>query len=68
MTVQVRSLLRKVTLSSPPAEGWRDQVLLVPVGSTDVEVLTWAEGFLSAEAVAELREVIERAAGGDDAA
>ena len=57
-------MLRTVRLDSPAADGWRDQALLVPVGSTDQQVLDWAEGFLSPEAVAELREVIEREANG----
>ncbi len=67
MTVQVRSLLRKVILDSPAADGWQDQALLVPVGATDQQVLGWAEGFLSPEAVDELREIIRLQAGGDDA-
>jgi hypothetical protein len=32
------------------------------LGATDEQVLTWASGFLSLAAVAELREVIEREA------
>ncbi len=64
MSVKIRSLLREVTLSSPPVEGWQDQALLVPVGATDEQVLAWATGFFSPEAVAELAEVLEREASG----
>jgi len=52
VSVKIRSLLREVTLSSPPVEGWQDQALLVPVGATDEQVLAWATGFFSPEAVA----------------
>jgi hypothetical protein len=62
VSVEVRSLLRCVQLYSPAADGWQDQALLVPVGSSDQQVLAWASTFLSEAAVAELREVIEREA------
>jgi len=62
VSVKVRSLLRRVRLHSPAADGWQDQALLVPVGSSDQQVLTWASAFLSEAAVAELREVLEREA------
>ena len=64
MSVEVRSLLRRVRLRAPAVDGWQDQALLVPVGSSDQQVLAWASAFLSPEAVAELREVIEREASG----
>jgi hypothetical protein len=47
-------------------DGWQHQALLVPVGSTDEQVLVWASEFLSEAAVAELRQVIEREAPGLD--
>jgi hypothetical protein len=62
VSVEVRSLLRRVRLHSPAADGWQDQALLVPVGSSDEQVLAWASGFLSEAAVAELRAVVEREA------
>jgi len=62
VSVEVRSLLRRVRLHSPAADGWSDQHLLVPVGSSDQQVLAWASGFLSEAAVAELQQVIEREA------
>jgi hypothetical protein len=64
VSAEVRSLLRRVRLRAPAADGWQDQALLVPVGSSDQQVLDWAAGFLSEAAVAELREIIERQTSG----
>jgi hypothetical protein len=66
VTVEVQSLFRRVRLHSPAVDGWQHQALLVPVGSTDQQVLAWASEFLSEAAVAELRQVIEREAAGLD--
>jgi hypothetical protein len=60
--VEVQSLHRRVRLHSPAADCWQHQALLVPLGSSDQQVLEWAAEFLSADAVAELREIIERQA------
>ncbi len=54
MTVEVRSLHRRVRLDSAPAEGWTEQILLVPIGSTDAQVLGWARECLPPDAFAEL--------------
>lgn len=43
-------------------------MLLVPDGSTDAQVLEWAEQTLPPEAAGELRQILEREAGGDSAA
>jgi hypothetical protein len=38
------------------------QILFVPTGSTDVQVLEWAVGVLDPASLAELRQIIEREA------
>jgi hypothetical protein len=62
VSIEVRSLFRRVQLRSPAADGWTDQALLVPAGATDEQVLAWAAELLSGAAVVELREVLEREA------
>lgn len=57
---EVRSLFRTVRLKTPPAPGWADQVLYVPTGSTDAQVLEWASQCFDEVSLAELREVLER--------
>lgn len=42
------------------APGWADQVLYVPTGSTDAQVLEWASQCFDEVSLAELREVLER--------
>jgi hypothetical protein len=59
---EVRSLLRTVRLHTPPKEPWTIQVLFVPSGSTDTQVLEWAAGVLDPASLAELREILEREA------
>jgi hypothetical protein len=62
--IEVWSRHRRVRLATPPAEPWAMQILAVPDGSTDVQVLEAAAQVLDPAALAELREVIEREAGG----
>ena len=57
---EVRSLHRRVRLATPPAEPWQIQVLSVPVGATDRQVLGWAAEVLDERSLAELRQIIER--------
>jgi hypothetical protein len=59
---EVRSLVRTVRLETPPPEPWTMQILFVPTGSTDVQVLEWAVGVLDSASLAELRQIIEREA------
>jgi len=59
---EVKSLHRRVTLSTPPPEPWTMQVLYVPIGSSDAQVIAWASQCLDAASLAELRDVIEREA------
>jgi hypothetical protein len=59
---EVRSLVRTVQLETPPPEPWTMQILFVPTGSSDVQVLEWAAAVLDAASLAELRHVIEREA------
>jgi hypothetical protein len=47
-------------LTTPLSEDSTWILLLVPDGSTDAQVLEWAEQTLPPEAVAELREILER--------
>jgi hypothetical protein len=58
--IEVRSTLRHVSLSTPLPDEASWIMLLVPDGSTDAQVLEWAEQTLPPEAVAELREILER--------
>jgi hypothetical protein len=53
-------MFRTVRLTTPPPDAVASQMLLVPTGSTDAEVLAWASECLDAESLAELREVLER--------
>lgn len=55
-------MLRTVRLITPPPEPWTMQVLFVPTGSTDVQVLEWAAGVLDPASLAELQEILEREA------
>jgi len=55
---EVRSLHRVVKLRTPPPDGHR-QILLVPEGSTDEEVLAWAAELLDEASLAEFRETIQ---------
>ena len=57
---EVRSLERVVRLDTVPPEGIADQVLLVPAGASDVQVLAWAEQCFDEASLAELRERIAR--------
>ncbi len=57
---EVRSLHRRVRLATPPAEPWALQVLSVPVGATDQQILGWAAEVLDERSLAELRQIIER--------
>lgn len=59
---EVRSLLRTVRLHTPPKEPWTMQVLFVPSGSSDTQVLEWAAGVLDPASLAELRDILEREA------
>jgi hypothetical protein len=53
-------MFRIVRLKTPPPDDVARQVLLVPTGSTDTEVLAWASQCLDEASLAELREVLER--------
>ena len=53
-------MTRCVRLATPPADPWQRQVLWVPIGSSDQQVLGWAAEVLDPASLAELREVIER--------
>jgi hypothetical protein len=66
--ITIASHTRKIVLTTPLEgdEAWI--MLLVPNGSTDEQVIGWAEQALPPAAVEELREVIAREAGGGDAA
>jgi hypothetical protein len=61
----LQSLTRRIVLSTPLDDNDETAwiALLVPEGSTDAQVLEWAEMSLPPGAVAELREVIKREAG-----
>jgi hypothetical protein len=61
-TITIRSYFRKIVLSTPLDDEQAWLLLLVPDGSTDAQVLEWAEATLPPAAVEELREVIEREA------
>ena len=61
-SITVRSMTRKIDLLTPLDDGCAWIMLLVPDGSTDAQVLEWAEATLPPAAVEELREVIEREA------
>lgn len=60
--ILVWSSHRRIRLETPPPDGSQRQVLAVPNGSTDVQVLGWAAECLEPAALQELREVIEREA------
>jgi hypothetical protein len=62
--ITIASHTRKIVLTTPLGDDEAWIMLLVPNGSTDAQVLEWAEQTLPAAAVAELREVIQREAGG----
>ena len=53
-------MFRTVRLKTPPPDNVASQILLVPAGSTDAEVLAWASECLDAVSLAELREVLGR--------
>lgn len=59
--IEIRSYNRRIRLQTPldPENETARAVLLVPVGSTDVQVLAWAEETLPPAAVEELRAIIE---------
>jgi len=59
-SIVVASRTRRIALSTPLPEEGSWVMLLVPDGSTDVQVLDWAEQTLPAAAVDELRARIER--------
>ena len=59
-SITVRSMTRKIDLLTPLDDECAWLLLLVPDGSTDAQVLEWAEATLPPAAVEELREVIER--------
>jgi len=58
--IVVASRTRRIALSTPLDDEAAWVMLLVPDGSTDEDVLRWAEQTLPAAAVVELRERIER--------
>ncbi len=60
--IEVSSLVRRVRLRTLPPDETGFQMLLVPLGATDAQVLGWASRLLSPEALAELRDVIEHEA------
>jgi hypothetical protein len=51
--IEVRSTLRRMRLSTPLSDETAWIMLLVPDGSTDAQVLEWAERTLPPEAVAD---------------
>jgi hypothetical protein len=63
--IEVRSTLRRVSLTTPLPDEAAWVMLLVPDGSTDAQVLEWAEHTLPPEAAAELRQILKREAGKD---
>jgi hypothetical protein len=66
--ITVRSHTRTVALNTPLDDDQSWLMLLIPEGSSDAQVLEWAEETLPAEAVAELAEIIQRQADGGGAA
>jgi hypothetical protein len=60
--ITIRSLTRRIDLFTPLASGCEWMLLLIPDGSTDAQVLEWAEATLPPAAVEELRSIIEREA------
>jgi hypothetical protein len=60
--ITIRSMTRTIQLWTPLDDEDAWQMLLVPDGSTDAQVLEWAEQTLPPAAVEKLREVIEREA------
>jgi hypothetical protein len=60
--ITVRSYTRRIDLRTPLSEDGAWLLLCVPDGSTDEQVIAWAEETLPPAAVAELREIIEREA------
>jgi hypothetical protein len=58
--ITIQSHFRRIVLDTPLDEESAWIMLLVPDGSTDAQVLEWAEATLPPAAVDELREVIER--------
>jgi len=56
---EVRSLTRRIVLTTPPPAPWAWRLLLVPDGATDAQVLAWAADLLDPASVAELRARIE---------
>jgi hypothetical protein len=54
--LEVRSLHRKVRLELGEGDGY--QMLLVPIGSTDKQVLAWAAEVLPARVVNQLQNVL----------
>jgi hypothetical protein len=61
--ITIASHFRKIVLDTPLPDDDAWLMLLIPNGSTDVQVLEWAEQTLPPEAFEELREIIEREAG-----
>jgi hypothetical protein len=66
--IVLQSLTRRIALRTPldDADETAWIALLIPEGSTDQQVLEWAEQSLPPDAVVELREVIEREAAQPD--
>ncbi len=52
--IEIKSWTRCVRLDTPPPEGIAWQLLLVPDGSHDTDVLGWAKELLAPDAAAEL--------------
>jgi hypothetical protein len=55
---EIRSLHRVVKLRTPPPDGISRQVLLIPEGATDEEVLGWAAEVLDDASMVELRKIL----------
>lgn len=60
--ILVWSNYRRIRLRTPPPEGSTRQILGIPAGSTDLQVLDWAAELLSPQALAELRQIIQQQA------
>jgi hypothetical protein len=55
---EIRSLHRVVKLRTAPPDGISRQVLLIPEGATDEEVLGWAAEVLDDASLVELRKIL----------
>jgi len=59
--IVIASQHRKIQLQTPPPAGSQAQVLCVPTGATDQQVLAWAEECLEPDAYAELHAILQPA-------